>query len=153
MNISDILRPDLIRINLKSSSKKRVLAELSKLISLKCPGTTDGQIRKKLKERESLATTGIGMGFAIPHAVVEGIEAMSASVGISRTGVHFDAVDGKLVHIFCVILAPKNYIDEHRKLLACASRLFKDQILMHRLLEAKTSKEVFTAIKEMEKIF
>ena len=62
-------------------------------------------------------------------------------------------MDGNPVHIFVALLAPQGSTGEHLKALARVSRLLKDPSFRGRLLEAKTSKELYDAIiEEDEKV-
>ena len=96
--------------------------------------------------RERLATTGVGEGVAIPHAKLDNLDNISMAIGISRTGIHFDAVDGQPVHIFVALLAPEGSTGEHLKALAGISRILKDPSFRNKLLGAKSSQEIYDAI-------
>lgn len=146
MKIVEFIKQETTCANLESSGKMDVLGELSSLLEKVCSGITADQITTLLIERERLATTGIGEGVAIPHAKIDNIDSICAAIGISRTGIQFDAVDGQPVHIFIALLAPQNSTGEHLKALARISRILKDPIFRSQLREAKTSGEVYDAI-------
>ena len=148
MRIADFIKLDNICADLKSTGKMNVLAELAKILEGDCPNTDDDQIAKILVERERLATTGIGDGVAIPHGKLSGIDGICAAIGISRTGIPFDAVDGNPIHIFVALLAPQHSTGDHLKALARVSRLLKDPAFRNRLLESKTPTEIYDALLE-----
>jgi len=148
MRIADFIKLDNICADLKSTGKMNVLAELAKILEGDCPNTDEDQIAKILVERERLATTGIGDGVAIPHGKLSGIDGICAAIGISRTGIPFDAVDGNPIHIFVALLAPQNSTGDHLKALARVSRLLKDPAFRSRLLESKTPTEIYDALLE-----
>ena len=100
-----------------------------------------------LEDRERLATTGVGDGVAIPHAKLNGIGDNRMAVGISRSGVSFESVDGKPVHIFFALIAPLSSAGDHLRILAQISRLLKDADVRGRLVQAGSPEELIDIIK------
>ncbi len=143
MKLVDIIHPELICTDLTSSGKTDVLSELGTLLANKIETVDANEITKILVERERLATTGIGEGVAIPHGKTEGIETIYAAVGISRTGVPFDAVDNDPVHIFVALLAPLSSSGDHLRALARISRLLKDPGIRSQLMGVRETQELF----------
>lgn len=148
MKAVEFIHPNSICADLVSSGKLDVLTEMGKLLANVSPGTPENLIIKALIERERLATTGIGQRVAIPHAKIENLDKITAAVGISRTGIQFDAVDGQPVHIFVALLAPQGSTGEHLKALARVSRLLKNDEFRQGILSAKTADEIYSAIIE-----
>ena len=148
MKIADYLHPESVCADLKSTGKLDVLQEMGALLSNSCPTIKEEEITTILVERERLATTGIGEGVAIPHGKIDNLGQLVAALGISHTGIGFDAVDGNPVHIFVALLAPQSSTGEHLKALAQISRILKDISFRNRLLEKREAKEVYDAIIE-----
>jgi PTS system nitrogen regulatory IIA component len=150
MRISDILQVDAIEADLKAKGKQEVLAELVDTL-LKVETRLDrDEVVKVLLEREKLGSTGIGDGIAIPHGKLKGLKDLIICFGRSRTGVEFDSMDGKPVHLFFLLIAPEESIGIHLKTLARISKLLKDSMVRQRLLEASTAEEFFSIIAEEE---
>ena len=145
--LSDILHPDLICPNLTSSDKKGALFELGKLLALPGDGPDEKNITQALIDREHLATTGIGEGVAIPHAKLDNLEGNRIAVGISKTGIPFDAVDDKSVHIFFALIAPLSSAGDHLRILAQISRLLKDAEVRKRLVDQRDAVSLIDAIR------
>jgi PTS system nitrogen regulatory IIA component len=59
-------------------------------------------------DRESLGSTGIGEGVAIPHGKMPGIDRLIAAFGRSRGGVQFASLDGKPARLFFLVVAPES---------------------------------------------
>lgn len=148
MNLADIIQSESICTDLKSNGKLDVLAELGELLSIQAPSAGADAITTTLVERERLATTGVGGGIAIPHGKLSAAKKISAAIGISKTGVPFDALDGEPVKIFVALLAPLASSGEHLRALARISRLLKDPESKLRLLEAADADEIYRIIKE-----
>jgi len=150
MNIKDMLKKEFIIEKLKSRTKKEVLVELSDVFS---HGNTDidrNNVIEVLLEREKLGSTGIGDGIAIPHGKLAGLEKLIISFGRSVTGVDFDSLDGKPVHIFFLLLAPENSAGQHLKALARISRMLKDVSFRESLIKAETSEDAYNLIVEKD---
>ncbi len=103
-----------------------------------------------LLEREKLGSTGIGDGIAIPHGKLAGLDEMVIAFGRSREGIDFEAMDGKPVHLFFLLMAPENSAGQHLKALAKISRMMKDELYRRALLEAKTHEDLVRIIAEKD---
>ncbi len=149
MKIADILKPECIIPDLDGKTKKDILAQLARPISESYKVDLDEMV-SALLNREKLGSTGIGDGVAIPHAKVNGLSSIVASVGISREGLKFDALDGKPCHIFFLLMAPANTSSGHLKALARISMLLKNPDTRNRLIEARDAKDLYAAIMEQD---
>ena len=99
-----------------------------------------------LRDRESLGSTGIGDGVAIPHGKFPGLQTLAAGIGIHEKGIEFGALDGDKSKFFIVLLAPENSAGQHLKALARIARLFRDAGFRRRLMDAQTTQELFNLI-------
>ena len=148
MRIQDIVSPEAIVDDLRGDSKEGVLRELSEVIAKIVPKLSTDSLTAILMERESLGSTGIGDGVAIPHGKVGGIEHLVAAFGRSRNGVLFDSLDGKPAHLFFLIVAPEYSAGMHLKALARISRLLKDERFRRSLLDAEDADELQRILRE-----
>jgi len=150
MKISEILDKRAVSLDLKASTKEDALKELVKIL-ITSEGITDQKsIVKALVERENLGSTGIGQGIAIPHAKTDKVKRLVAVLGISKSGVNFDALDGEAVHIFFLLVAPKDTAGPHLKALAQISRLLRDSYFCELIRKCKSSEDVYSLIKNEE---
>lgn len=99
MKISDILSPDAILPDLASQTKADVIQELAGAIAPRADADP-ASIAQVLLERESLGSTGIGGGIAIPHGKLNGVKEVCVGFGRSINGVEYDSLDNLPVHIF-----------------------------------------------------
>lgn len=152
MKIMDIIDIDLINADLKARDKREVLGELADMVAKK-EGLDIRSLIPVLEEREKLGSTGIGEGIAIPHGKLRGLKKLVASFGRSAKGVDFDSIDGKPAHLFFLLMAPENTAGMHLKALARISRLLKDIKFRERLLDSKTTQEVYKALQEEDEKF
>lgn len=148
MKILDILDKGMIIPQLTSTSKEGILRELVRVLTRVEKQIDEERMMEILLERESLGSTGIGEGVAIPHGKSKDVQKLLASFGRSLTGMDFQSMDGKPTHLFFLLVAPENSAGIHLKALAKISRLMKDQSFRKRLMEAQSVEEIYALFSE-----
>ena len=151
MKISEIFNPQLIISNLKAHDKKGVLEELSQKITEQNPSLNKRSLLQVLLEREKLGSTGIGDGIALPHGKLAELSNLLISFGRSINGLDFDSIDEQPAYLFFLLLAPENSAGMHLTALAKISRMLKDGNFRQRLMGAKSRKEIYQVIMDMDK--
>lgn len=138
----------MIISQLTSTNKTGVLRELVRVLAQVEKEVDEERMLEILLERESLGSTGIGEGVAIPHGKSKDVKKLLASFGRSLPGVDFQSMDGKPAHLFFLLVAPENSAGIHLKALARISRLMKDQNFRKRLMEANSAEEIYSLFSE-----
>ena len=150
MKITEFLNKRGIKVGLQATEKEDTLKELVDVLAeVKDVGDKKSIVRA-LIERENLGSTGIGQGIAIPHGKTDRVQELVAVLGISHKGVNFEALDGELVYIFFLLVAPKETAGPHLKALAQISRLLRDSFFCELLRRCKTADEAFELIRREE---
>jgi nitrogen PTS system EIIA component len=98
--------PSLFLPSLLSKDKNEVLRELVGHVQTSGLVRDSAPLFEMLKSREQLGSTGIGHGIAIPHGRSLSVQRLVAGFAKHESGVAWDAVDGKPVHLIFLILAP-----------------------------------------------
>ncbi len=150
MNIMSFLDEKAISCTVKSTKKDEVIRELVNLL------VEAGSLDKKhsdhltnvLLERESLGSTGIGDGVAIPHGKTDCVDDLVGAFAVSPEGVNFDALDGESVHLFFLLVAPEDSAGPHLKALARISRLLKDKHFRDMLKRSKNADQLLKTIRD-----
>ena len=150
MKINELLRREFVLEQLKAENKRDALAELVGVFSQAKMNVDSEAMLHVLLERERLGSTGIGDGIAIPHGKLPELAEMVVSFGRSREGIAFDAMDGKPVHLFFLLMAPENSAGQHLKALAKISRMLKDANFRKNLLEAEGEEDLIRIIAEKD---
>jgi PTS system nitrogen regulatory IIA component len=150
MKITDVLNKQAIKIGIEATEKEAALRELVDVLAKVRDIGDKRAIVKALLERESLGSTGIGQGIAIPHGKTDRVNELVAVLGISKKGVQFDALDGEPVFIFFLLVAPRDSAGPHLKALAKVSRLLRDSYFCELLKNAKDEKEIYEIIRQEE---
>ena len=148
MQIMEFLSKKAILADIKSTKKEEVIKEL--VDALVAAGEIEKRCRNKLIDalmtRESLGSTAIGQGIAIPHAKSDCIDKLIAAFGLSKKGVDFDSLDGELAYIFFLLVAPQDSAGPHLKALARISRLLKDKYFRDSLRACTDDKSIVKII-------
>ena len=138
MLISDLLSPERIRLDVQSSSKKRLLELISEELARDSDEFSKREIFESLCARERMGSTGLGKGVAIPHGRVKGSRHVQASFIRLKKPVPFDAVDGEPVDLLFCLAVPEDCGEDHLRLLAQVAELFSDAEVLRELREAET---------------
>ncbi|MDP4031572.1 MAG: PTS sugar transporter subunit IIA [Pseudorhodobacter sp.] len=125
MELSKLLSPGAVRVVGQLTSKKRLFQELGEIAAqvyrLNASVATDG-----LQERESLGSTGVGHGIALPHARMEDLDQIVAVFLRLEKPLDYDSVDRQPVDLIFGLFAPKDSGVDHLKALALVSRTMRD---------------------------
>ena len=127
MKIQDLLRKDVMLLDLQATEKPAVIEEMIK--SLVDHGyVTDFEIFKEgILAREALTSTGLGEGIAMPHSKNSAVKEATVLFAKSNKGVDYESLDGQPTDLFFMIAAPEGANDTHLAALAELSQyLMKD---------------------------
>jgi mannitol/fructose-specific phosphotransferase system IIA component (Ntr-type) len=106
------------------------------------------EVVQALKRRESIASTGIGRGVAIPHCRTASVSRLRAAYGKTSGGVEFGAIDDRPVYDFFLIVAPPLEISsDYLPALGQIARLVKEPGVLEQL-EQLESPQQFMALLE-----
>ncbi|WDN89679.1 PTS system, nitrogen regulatory IIA component [Desulfosarcina sp. BuS5] len=152
MKILDVLKKKAILADLKAKDKKGVLEELVTPVARIANLNRDDLIRVLL-ERERLGSTGIGGGIGIPHGKMKGLDNLVVGFGLSKKGIDFESIDGRLSYIFFLLITPEDSTGLHLKALARISRILKNDLFKENLLKASNRDEIYKIIKEEDEEF
>ena len=150
MQLDQIFKIEFINANMTAKNKEEALAEMVQTIIHAGIKVNFSEIMSVLKQRESLGSTGIGDGMAIPHGKVADLADIIVAFGRSLEGIEYNAPDGKPVQLFFLLLAPENSAGQHLKILAKISKMLKDINFRKKLLKAKSQSDLYKIIIEQE---
>ena len=152
MKLSDALSADRIKLNLSSKHKTEVIEELIDIAMSANSITNRAAFRDEVFEREELKSTGLSDGIAIPNAQAASVKGICACLGISRTGIKFDSLDGKPAHIILLVAAQKRLDAPYLSLLSRIVRLFSKAHIRQKVIAAKSSQDIIHIIENAENI-
>jgi PTS system nitrogen regulatory IIA component len=133
MDVADFITADRIALDVRVRDKARLLRELATRVAPSAGGTTADAILTALRSREQLGSTGLGKGFALPHARIEGLTDFIGSFTRLSRPIDYDAIDGAPVDLVFLLLMPEEAGASQVAALAAVSRTFRDADTIARL--------------------
>lgn len=149
MNVLDILEENCVALDLAITEKSELVSSLVDLLESAGVVTDREEVVRRVLEREKLMSTGIGGGVAIPHAQCRGATKLAIALARTKEGVEFDALDGKPVRLFFMIIGPEEK-GGYVRILARISRLLYTGDLQKSLYRAETPRQAIETLKKEE---
>ncbi len=151
MMLSEILDVERILFNVKFSDKEEAITKLAETLR-NHPQVKDlDEIVKSVLEREKILSTGVGNGFAIPHAKTNAVDGFLLAVAKLAEPIDFNSHDGKPVRLIFLLVGKENMVSEHIKMLSRISRLINNDEFREKLFNAQSAEELYELLKEEEK--
>jgi len=147
MEITELLTHESVLPNLKVTSKKQALQELSKRVA-KNYNLAEREVFEVLLEREKLGSTGVGNGIAIPHGKMEDLSRLSGYFARLERPVDFEAIDERPVDLIFLLLAPESSGAEHLKALAQVSRLMRNKTICKKLRGSNSVEALYSLLTD-----
>lgn len=145
MRASDFVGPGNVILDLPEPSKAKAIEAIARQAGAVL-GIRYGIICDALLRRESLGSTGVGNGVAIPHAPVPGLARPVGWLARLAKPIDFDAIDGDPVDIVLVLLTPVETQKEHLNVLACLARRLRSQEVLHGIRAAGSPTQLHEAL-------
>jgi mannitol/fructose-specific phosphotransferase system IIA component (Ntr-type) len=147
MHLKDFFTPDSITLTLRGESKEEVLAELVGL--LRMDERSSGTLLRIIQRRETLGSTGIGRGIAIPHCRSLVVNRLRVAFGRRRDGVEYQAIDDRPVTNFFLIVAPPLEIsNQYLPVLGRIAQFSKEPDVPDRLAALRTPDDFLRLLEE-----
>ena len=139
----DLLTVERIKVPLASFSRDDVLRELVPLaVPTVGAAASDGVVTAVL-DRELLLSTRIGNGIAILNGRTDEVETVLATAGLAPVPIDCNALDGRPVTLFFLLLGPQSAVGAHVRALGRTSRFLRHESLRHELNRIRTPADFF----------
>lgn len=150
MKIQDVLRKDVMLLDLQATSKEAVIDEM--IASLVDKGyVTDFDVFKTgIMNREAQTTTGLGDGIAMPHAKNAAVKEATVFFAKSNKGIDYASLDGQPTDLFFMIAAPEGANDTHLAALAELSKYLMKPGFADKLRGVSSPEEVISVFDAAE---
>lgn len=146
-------------ISLKAQDKEAALEEIVSLLikGRALPKEMAEAALEALLERERLATTGVGMGVAIPHVKVPGLEKVACGLAVHGEGLEWSSVDGAPAHVFFTVLRPDEAGEHHDPeahldMMRWVARLAREEDFRRFARKAEKRADLISLLKEMSAV-
>jgi PTS system nitrogen regulatory IIA component len=145
MIIADILSPQDVVAELRVSSQRDLLNELSRRAALRLNCAAE-ELSLALQARENLGSTGLGNGVAIPHARFPFIQEPFGMLARLKQPIEFNAIDGLRADLFFLLLLPASEDNKQLGALALVARKLRSPVTLSLMRGAKTADELYAAM-------
>lgn len=150
MNLFSLLDDQTVITNLEGKTKEQVINALVDTLSSKFDDDVLKEIRDGVFERESVMSTGVGKGLAIPHCKTKAVSENYAAFAKLNKPLDYDSIDEEPVQIIFLLVGPDSKNSHHIKLLSRISRLMNNASFREKILASKNKETILEAFKEEE---
>lgn len=146
MQIRNAVRPELVFLDLEAREGETVIATIARELG-SAADLDSGMVEAALTERETLGSTSVGNGFAIPHCKLLALGDIVVALARFDVGVDFGgSKNHDPVKFFFVVLSPPDQPAEHLQVLSQIARILKGSELRGELLQATDVDSIISAI-------
>jgi mannitol/fructose-specific phosphotransferase system IIA component (Ntr-type) len=147
VRVADLITPDRV-VDLKGTSKEEILEEMVGVLA-RAPEVSDQKaFLQAILERESILSTGIGLGIAVPHAKIASVKTLVAALGKTRRGISYGSLDDQPVHIVVMIGASDSQQTDYIRALARVTLLLKNEKIREAVVGAESPEKIYEILKE-----
>ncbi len=140
-------------IQLKNTEKQLVLKEmLTKLEQLEKIENVD-RYYAQIVHRESLENTGIGHGFAIPHARTDSVSDFITIFGVAGESIEYQSFDGVPVNFILLSIFPTSMSTKYLYMVGMMARIFSNKEKREAIEEARTPAKIYALLKKEAKSY
>ncbi|HFR3663638.1 TPA: fructose-specific PTS transporter subunit EIIC [Streptococcus suis] len=150
MKIQDVLRKDVMLLDLQATSKEAVIDEMIASLVEKGYVTDFDVFKTGIMNREAQTTTGLGDGIAMPHAKNAAVKEATVLFAKSNKGVDYASLDGQPTDLFFMIAAPEGANDTHLAALAELSKYLMKPGFADKLRSVSSPEEVISVFDTAE---
>jgi len=144
-DLADMIAEERI-VDLRAETKEEALRELVDLMATSKAVADKDALMRAILEREKTLSTGVGIGVAVPHAMIPDVNDFVIAIGRSHKGIEFGALDEKPVLIIVMIAASdKHSRGEYLKVLARLMQKLRNKEFRRKVMFARNPKEIRAA--------
>lgn len=152
MKLCEIVVQGAIVADLQSAERDAAVAEL--VSALVGAGAASESIRDEILqailERERRGSTGFGKGVAVPHVKHPAVSSMRAAIGISASGIDFNALDKQRVYTIFLLLSPADKPEDHLQAMEVIFKNLSQDRFRRFLRQAGSADEVWGVLSDAD---
>lgn len=147
MEIRDLLKKELIVLDLKANSKEEAITEIADNFYEKGFVKSADDFAAGLRAREAQGSTALGESVAIPHSKNETVIEPAVLFARKKSGLDYDALDGMPTEIFFAIAAPDGENNLHVATLAELSKMIMRDGFIDDLKKIEKEDDLYSVIE------
>ena len=150
MKLTNVLKPDCIKVPLAARDKTQAIVELVGLLDKAGAIRDRDAVLQSVLEREARRSTGIGHGLAIPHGKSSACDELVMAIGKPAEPINFESIDGKPAQIIVLLASPVDQTGPHIQALARISRIMTIESVRSDMFRAESADELYRIIASHE---
>ena len=104
---------------------------------------------KRLQDRETIGSTGLGNGVAVPHVKGDDLAKVTMVLARSKKGLEWQAIDGRPVHVLFLLVSPSGEPELHLQCLRWIASLARSADFRRFLMAAPDATGMRELLREM----
>jgi mannitol/fructose-specific phosphotransferase system IIA component (Ntr-type) len=150
MKLTQYIKPECFVPALAETTREEALRRIVHLVAEKGFIRNEEEIFARLMERESIQSTAVGNGIAIPHCFSDEIADLLIVVARAPQGIAFDSFDGEPTRVIFLLMGNREGHGLHLKALARIARLIKSTAFIEKIAASTTVQDMVRAFEEEE---
>ncbi|MFM2133592.1 MAG: hypothetical protein RL156_873 [Bacteroidota bacterium] len=150
MNVSDVITPSRIEVRLDIHSKDDLLEYLPEILARNGDVENLDEVRRVIRDRENLMSTGIGHGIALPHGKTNSVHRTTAALVTLQEPISYDSLDGEPIQLAVILVGKEDHVSTHLKLLSKISRVVASDWFKHEALAAQTPEAIHALLQRAD---
>lgn len=151
MELANHISADQIMLGVHVKDKwellERMAASIAKTPAVIESGRDAKSILEYVVEREKVSSTGVGGGYAFPHARIEGLARFAVCIAVLADDLAYDAIDGKPVRIACMIVTAEENPTVAIRVMGALAGMLGDEAVHNYFLTNHDPQAVYSYIK------
>ena len=150
MRLTEILQPDCVVVPLEADDKQTAIFQLADILAAHTGIEKPDLLKEAIWKRETVRTTGIGGGVAVPHGKTEHIQSLRMAIGRTAKPLEFGAIDRNPVELIILLASPIDQTGPHIEALSRISRMLIDPDVRESLKKLPDPESLYGKIKSLE---
>ena len=150
IELAEYFHQDLFSNSLSAKTKDEAIKEMLDMFVQNGYIRNADPVLQMLRQRESLGSTGLGNGIAIPHGKCNAVKELVMAIGIAKDPIDFQSVDGHPVKIILLLVSPADQTGPHIQALARISRVMLDDRFKSKLENSGSVEQAHKLLTEKE---
>ena len=149
MLFKDLIASDQIVLGYRAADKTQALVEATRRVGTRL-GIDPSAVLQTILAREQMGSTGLGRGFALPHARIAGVGKASGFLMRLARPIEYEAIDRQLVDIVFLLIMPDEKSGEQMAALASVARSMRKEESLAAIRKAKTAAGLYDYLVSLE---
>ncbi|MDD5597272.1 MAG: PTS sugar transporter subunit IIA [Victivallaceae bacterium] len=154
MKLEKYLTPESIFLNIEVAGKASLLDIMSKRIAVSKAAVEAGldykAILKAIQKREEQSPTGIGDGFAFPHARFSNLNSVGICLAVLKNSIDYESFDRKTINVACMVIVPEKKPTLALKIMSHIARIFSSGNFHEKIRNLKSGTEAVRLISSLQ---